>query len=93
MGKPKIEMLVLSIAANQFTVPLPTGAEVIRAVNSHDALLSAAKKVLVGLDARIKAADGNGMSVPVFDGIGELHDAINLAESGAERPVCRGGER
>lgn len=39
---PKIDILVLSIAANQFTVPLPTGKEVVRAVNAHDALVAAA---------------------------------------------------
>lgn len=37
--KPKIEMLVLSIATNNFKVPLPTGTDVIRAVNSHGELV------------------------------------------------------
>lgn len=41
-------------------------------------LLDAAKKVMAGLVARIEAAPSN--SVPVFDGIAELHDAINKAE-------------
>lgn len=40
-------------------------------------LLAAAEKVLAGLEARIEAAPPN--AVPVFDGIAELHDAINKA--------------
>jgi hypothetical protein len=36
----KIDRLVLSIATNQFKVPLPTGKEVVTAVNERDALLS-----------------------------------------------------
>lgn len=37
----KIEQLVLSIATNQFTVPLPSGKDVVCAVNAHDALVAA----------------------------------------------------
>lgn len=36
----KVERLVLSIATNQFTVPLPTGKEIVNAVNSHAQLLA-----------------------------------------------------
>ena len=43
MKDNEIDLLVLSIAANQFTVPLPTGKEVVRAVNSHDQLVAALK--------------------------------------------------
>jgi hypothetical protein len=45
------------------------------------ALYEAARTVLAGLNARIDAArDEGGHSVPVFDGIAELHAAIALAE-------------
>lgn len=40
-------------------------------------LLSAAKKVMAGLNTRIDEAPKT--SVPVFDGMFELHDAINRA--------------
>lgn len=36
----KLDLLVLSIATNQFKVPLPTGREIITAVNERGALLS-----------------------------------------------------
>lgn len=41
-------------------------------------LLAAAKKVMAGLDARIEAAPSTAK--PVFNGIADLHDAINKAE-------------
>lgn len=45
-----------------------------------DELLSAAKTVMAGLDARIDKASANGgTAVPVFDGIAALHDAIGAA--------------
>lgn len=44
-------------------------------------LHAAAVRVLAGLNARIDAADRT--SVPVFDGIAELHDAINKANPAA----------
>lgn len=37
----KIERLVLSIATNQFTVPLPSGKDVINAVNAYPVLVAA----------------------------------------------------
>ena len=42
-------------------------------------LLSAAIKVLNGLNERIDAAVENRTATPVFDGIADLHDAINKA--------------
>lgn len=45
-----------------------------------DELLSAAKTVMAGLDARIDEASANGgTAVPVFAGIAALHDAIGAA--------------
>lgn len=47
---------------------------------AHAALYEAAQKVLAGLNARIEAAAAaGGQSIPVFDGIAELHDALTLA--------------
>ena len=46
MDSSKIEHLVLSIATNQFTVPIPTGKEIVRAVNSHAALYEALEKII-----------------------------------------------
>lgn len=43
------------------------------------ALREAAQKVYAGLNARIDAAPAN--AVPLFDGIAELHDAINFGGS------------
>lgn len=54
-------------------------AYVVKAVNSHEALVAAATRVLAGLTARIEAAPGD--AAPVFDGIAELHAALNLAGS------------
>jgi hypothetical protein len=42
----------------------------------RDALHGAAKIVLDGLNARIDAASMLGAPVPVFEGIAELHDAL-----------------
>lgn len=42
-------------------------------------LLAAAMKVLSGLNARIDAAVENRTATPVFDGIADMHDAINKA--------------
>ena len=44
-------------------------------------LYDAAVKVLAGLDQRITTARDKGEPVPLFDGIGDLHDAIKQAES------------
>lgn len=56
--------------------------------NAAPALYKAAQKVLDGLNARIKAAsDAGGQSIPVFDGIADLRDALALAgkpDTGAE---------
>jgi hypothetical protein len=46
---------------------------------SNEQLLLAARKVLAGLNARIDEAVTKGNPVPVFDGIGDLHDAIAQA--------------
>lgn len=43
------------------------------------ALLAAAIKVLNGLNERIDSATENRTATPVFDGIADLHDAINKA--------------
>lgn len=43
-------------------------------------LLAAAETVLAGLNARIGIASKKGLPVPVFDGIADLHDAINKAK-------------
>ena len=51
VGSANIEILVLSIATNQFTVPLPSGKDVIQAINSHAALYSAAKAALAKLES------------------------------------------
>lgn len=94
MDDKKIEILALSIPARLFTTPeMPSGGDIVRAVNAHDALLTAANKVLAGLDARIKAASDNGMSVPVYDGIADLHNAIHLAESEPLREKPKDGEK
>ncbi|MCM8743592.1 hypothetical protein [Pseudomonas koreensis] len=42
-------------------------------------LLAAAIKVLNGLNERIDSATENRTATPVFDGIADLHDAINKA--------------
>lgn len=80
------------IEADGLSVALTIGDEVpneesnarfiVRAVNAHDALLSAAKRVLADLNTRIDVATATEAPVPIFDGIGDLHDAINLAEKG-----------
>jgi hypothetical protein len=52
-------------------------------------LLAAAEQVIAGLHARIDAADKR--SVPVFDGIADLHDAIHEARSAlSEAPAPEG---
>lgn len=56
-----------------------------RLIAASPALYEAGRKVLDGLNARIKAAgDAGGQSVPVFDGIAELHDALALVEANDE---------
>ena len=57
----KIEQLVLSIATNQFTVPLPTGKEVVEAVNSYDSLRSQveAKETALADCSRLLGAVGD----------------------------------
>lgn len=45
----------------------------------HEALLNAAATVLAGLNARIDHATATGKSVPVFDGIADLHDEVKKA--------------
>ena len=52
-------------------------AEVVTLREDNQRLLLAAKQVLAGLDERISAASDAGDPVPLFDGIGELHDAIS----------------
>ena len=47
----KIERLVLSIATNQFKVPLPTGKEVVDAVNERDGLLAERNRLREALEA------------------------------------------
>ncbi|ANF84765.1 hypothetical protein A7J50_1331 [Pseudomonas antarctica] len=42
-------------------------------------LLAAAIKVLNGLNERIDSATENRTATPIFDGIADLHDAINKA--------------
>jgi hypothetical protein len=49
------------------------------AMEANAELLAAARKVLSGLNARIDAAVESRNPCPVFDGIAELHDAINKA--------------
>lgn len=48
-------------------------------MKNYDALVAAGRKVLDGLNARIQRATDAGGTVPLFDGIGELHDALNKA--------------
>lgn len=57
------------------------------------ALLTAAKKVMDGLNARIDAASAEGRPVPLFHGIADLHDAINAADAALAQsaPVKAGG--
>lgn len=50
-------------------------------------LLAAAQRVLAGLNARIDSAHPS--SVPVFDGIVDLHDAISRA-TGEDSPANEG---
>ena len=45
----KIKFLAPSIAANQFTVPLPTGKEIVRAVNTYDSNAELIKELVEAL--------------------------------------------
>lgn len=45
----------------------------------QEELLRAARKVLDGLNTRIDEASTDGLPIPVFEGIAELHDAIAKA--------------
>lgn len=57
----KVSFLAVSIAANQFTVPLPTGKEIVKAVNDRRRLRKAASEIcdiLEIVDNRCMAADG-----------------------------------
>lgn len=61
MSEEKISVLALSIATNQFTAPLPTGKEIIKAVNDRRKLRKAASEIcdiLEIVDNRCMAADG-----------------------------------
>ena len=51
---------------------------IVRAVNSHEALLKAAKKVI----KEYSALPINGMETVIIQGIDDLEDAITLAEGG-----------
>lgn len=84
----KIERLVLSIATNQFTVPLPSGKDVVEAVNNYDALrarcnaLEVALKNLCGFlnVTPLRLNDGDSMTISM------LTDAAReaLAEGGGK---------
>jgi len=50
-----------------------------RLIAAAPELLKAAQIVLAGLNARIDQASNARMPVPVFNGIADLHDAINKA--------------
>lgn len=67
-----VEICRMTPAASQSDVALFVAAP---------ALLAAAKRILANLNQRIDAAPGNAK--PVFDGIEDLHTAINLAEERA----------
>ena len=54
----KIERLVLSIATNQFKVPLPTGKEIIAAVNERPALLAEIHRLREELNAALSTREG-----------------------------------
>lgn len=66
-NKPKkIERLVLSIATNQFKVPLPTGKKIVTAVNEHDALLAEVGRLRAALESIRRVAElGAKNSQPV----------------------------
>lgn len=49
------------------------------ATKKYEALVTAAQKVLAGLNGRIEEADKNNKAVPLFDGIGDLYNALALA--------------
>lgn len=52
-----------------------------------DELLTAGQKVLDGLNARIDMASAEGVPVPVFDGIADLHTAIHRTVDAGEGSV------
>jgi hypothetical protein len=47
-------------------------------------LLAAAEKIFAHLNTRLDEAIKQGGNLPFFDGIGELHDAINKAKGKSE---------
>jgi len=57
-----------------------------RLIAAAPELLEAAQIVLAGLNARIEGADLE--SVPVFDGIADIHDAINKATGETNEKPC-----
>lgn len=80
-GKAKIERLVLSIATNLFTTEsLPSGKDVVAAINERDALLKvrdAAEQVVRRFDT-LADTDWHRQS------IGELSAALAATNSGTE---------
>lgn len=56
-------------------------AFIVKAVNCHDELMAAARRVLDGLNARIDAASAANEPVPVFDGIADLRAALAKVEA------------
>lgn len=64
----------------QVSIPNYKGGEVVTA-EAFDALVAAGRRVLDGLNARIQRASEAGGTVPLFDGIGELRDALPAAQA------------
>lgn len=66
----KIEPLVLSIATNQFKVPLPTGKEVVAAVNERPTLRAEIHRLREAANkAPQPAPDAEGKRFHIFDGM------------------------
>lgn len=53
----------------------------LNALHQHEALAAAAQRVLDGLNRRIEEAAKRDAPHPVFEGIGDLHDALSRSKA------------